>query len=157
MTERLDKHVLQNGMVVLGEPMEAVGSVAFGFMLPAGVSLLPEGCCGAGNVILDWIFRGAGERNSRELGDALDGLGLHRAGSVSSSHIAIGSALESSNLAKALELYGSVILEGRLEDTEVLTRPSIEPPFPSRRFPCMGRSRNQRIGACWGRRSWGPR
>jgi len=76
MTERLDKHILKNGMVLLGEPMEEARSVAFGFMLPGGAARLPDGCCGAGSVITDWIFRGAGDRNSRKLGDALDGLGL---------------------------------------------------------------------------------
>ena len=118
MTEKFDQHILKNGMVLLGEPMEAVESVAFGFMLPAGAALLPEGCCGAGNVIADWIFRGAGDKNSRELSDALDGLGLHRAGSISSSHITIGAVLEASNLAQALDLYADIILEPRLEEDQ---------------------------------------
>ncbi len=115
MAERIDKHVLKNGMVVLGEPMEAVESVAFGFMLPSGAALLPEGCCGAGNVISDWIFRGAGTRNSRELSDALDGLGLHRANSINSSHITIGAVLEASNLDKAIDLYADIILAPSLQ------------------------------------------
>ena len=118
MAERLDKHILKNGTVILGEPMEAVGSAAFGFMLPAGAALLPEGCCGAGNVIADWMFRGAGDKNSRQLGDALDGLGLHRASSVSSSHITFGAALEAGNLAKAIELYSDIILAARLEEEQ---------------------------------------
>ncbi|GAH80510.1 unnamed protein product, partial [marine sediment metagenome] len=118
MAERLDKHILKNGMVLLGEPMEAVKSVAFGFMLPAGAALLPDGCCGAGNVIADWIFRGAGDKNSRQLGDALDGLGLHRASAVGSSHITIGAVLEAGNLAQALELYASIILESKLEEDQ---------------------------------------
>ncbi len=118
MPERFDKHVLKNGMVILGEPMEAVGSAAFDFMLPAGASLLPEGCCGAGSVISDWIFRGAGERSSRQLGDALDGLGLHRSESVGSAHISIGAALEASNLTDALNLYADVILRPSLLDDE---------------------------------------
>jgi len=105
-------------MVVLGEPMESVESVAFGFMLPAGASLLPEGCCGAGEVISDWIFRGAGDRSSRELGDALDGLGLHRAGSVGSAHLSIGAALEASNLSEALDLYADVIVRPSLQDDQ---------------------------------------
>jgi len=116
--ERPDRHVLKNGMVLLGEPMEQVLSVAFGFMLPAGAALLPDGCCGAGNVIADWIFRGAGDKNSRKLGDALDGLGLHRASSVGSSHIGVGAALENENLAQALELYADIILKGRLEEDQ---------------------------------------
>jgi predicted Zn-dependent peptidase len=118
MAEKTDKYVLSNGMVVLGEPMDAVESVAFGFMLPAGAAVLSEGCCGAGGVISDWIFRGAGDKDSRGLGDALDGLGLHRASGVGSSHISIGAALEAGNLSEALELYGDVILRSRLEDEQ---------------------------------------
>ncbi len=118
MAKTHDKHVLKNGMVLLGEPMEAVGSVAFGFMLPAGAALLPEGCCGAGSVIADWIFRGAGDKSSRQLGDALDGLGLVRGCLVSSSHIVIGVALEASNLAEALELYADIILRPSLQEDQ---------------------------------------
>jgi predicted Zn-dependent peptidase len=114
-TVMIHKHIMDNGMVVLGEPMEAVESVAFCFLIPAGASVLPEGCCGASNVILDWIFRGAGPRSSRELSDALDSLGLHRAGSVGSAFISIGAALEAGNLSKALDLYADVILRPTLD------------------------------------------
>lgn len=105
-------------MVILGEPMEAVGSAAFGFMLPGGASRLPDGCCGAGSVIIDWIFRGAGGKNSRELSDALDGLGLHRNSSMGSSHITIGAVLEAGNLADAIELYADLILRASLKEDQ---------------------------------------
>jgi predicted Zn-dependent peptidase len=118
MSQALDKHVLSNGMVVLGEPMEAVESVAFGFMLPAGAANCPASCCGAANVISDWIFRGAGDKNSRRLSDALDGLGLHRVSSVNSFHLVVGAALESSNFCEAIPLYADVILRSSLEDEQ---------------------------------------
>jgi predicted Zn-dependent peptidase len=118
MGQNTDKYKLSNGMVLLGERMEAVESAAFDFMLPAGAAIMPEGCCGAANVIADWIFRGAGEKDNRQLGDALDGLGLHRSAGVNTAHITIGAALESSNLSKAIELYGDVILRAKLKDEE---------------------------------------
>ena len=118
MKQKLDKHKLSNGLVLLGERMEAVESVAFGFMLPAGVSVMPAGCCGAANVIADWIFRGAGQRDNRQLGDALDGLGLQRSAGVDSANISIGAALEASNLAAAIDLYGDIILQPKLEDEQ---------------------------------------
>jgi len=118
MGQNIDKHKLANGMVLLGERMEAVESVAFGFMLPAGAALMPEGCCGAANVISDWIFRGAGDRDNRQLGDALDGLGLQRSGGSDTAHISIGAALESSNLAKAIDLFGDIILRPKLQDEQ---------------------------------------
>jgi len=118
MAEKFDKHVLKNGMVLLGEPMEAVESVAFDFMLPAGASRIPDGCCGAASVIADWIFRGAGDRDNRQLGDALDGLGLVRGRSIGSSHMTIGAALEAGNLAQALDLHADIICKPLLQDDQ---------------------------------------
>jgi len=118
MPYRQDKHMLANGMVLLGEPMEAVQSAAFGFMIPAGAARLPEGRCGAANVIADWILRGAGDYTNRQLNDKLEGLGLHRSSSVDSSHIAVGAALETGNLSEALKLYADIIQKPRLEDEE---------------------------------------
>jgi len=115
MSQKFDKHILNNGMVLLGEPMDSVQSAAFRFMLPGGAAVLAEGACGAANVISDWIFRGAGDKDSRKLSDALDGLGLHRASSVGSSHLTIGAALEAGNLEEALDLYGDIILRPKLE------------------------------------------
>lgn len=105
-------------MVLLGEPMPWVGSVAFDFLLPCGSALVAEGYCGAGAVIQDWIFRGAGERNSRQLVDALDGLGLHRDTSVSTYHLSVGAALAAGNLSAALDLYADVILRPRLDEAQ---------------------------------------
>ena len=118
MAENFDKHTLKNGMVLLGEPMDAVESVAFDFMLPAGAAHLPDGCCGAGNVIADWIFRGAGDKDSRQLSDAIDGLGLIRSRSVGSSHISLGAALEAGNLEQALDLYADIVRKPSLKDDQ---------------------------------------
>ena len=120
MTQKLDKHKLDNGLMLLGERMEAVESVAFGFMLPAGASVMPAGCCGAANVIADWIFRGAGQRDNRQLGDALDGLGLQRSSGVDSANITITAALEASNLSAAIDLYGDIILHAKLDDEQFI-------------------------------------
>jgi predicted Zn-dependent peptidase len=113
--DRLDQHTLGNGMVILGEPMEAVQSVAFDLGLPAGSASMPAGFCGASNVISDWVFRGAGARNSRQLSDCLDGLGLQRSASVSSSHLTVGATLEAGNLAEAMDLFADIVLRPRLE------------------------------------------
>lgn len=118
MPERLDKHILNNEMVILGEPMTDVASAAFCFMLPAGTATLPKGTAGAGTVFADWIFRGAGDRTSKQLIDALDGLGLHRSSSVGSSYITLAAALEAGNLANALDLYADIILRPALDEEQ---------------------------------------
>ncbi|MHC4123288.1 MAG: M16 family metallopeptidase [Planctomycetota bacterium] len=118
MIKNFNKHILKNGMVLLGEPIKAVESVAFNFMLPAGAAVVPKGCCGAANVICDWIFRGAGDKDNKQLCDALEGLGLHRSSSVSSSHLSIGAALEAENLVGALKLFSDIILNHHLPEEQ---------------------------------------
>jgi predicted Zn-dependent peptidase len=102
-------------MVILGEPMEAVQSVAFDFFLPAGAAHWPDGLCGAANVVSDWVFRGAGPRDNRQLSDCLDGLGLQRSSSIGSSHLSVGATLEAGNLGETLEVFADIVLRPSLE------------------------------------------
>jgi predicted Zn-dependent peptidase len=86
----------------------------FSFMLPGGAALLPDGCSGAANIISDWIFRGTAKHTSRQLVEALDGLGIHRCESTHAYHLSLGASLESGNLSEALNLYADVILQPAL-------------------------------------------
>ena len=115
MPEKTDIYKLANGMTLIGVPVAAVQSAAFEFLLPAGASLTPDGCCGAPAIIEEWIFRGAGGKTSRELADLLDGLGLHRGSGVESKHISLSAALEAENLLKVIELYADIILKPTLD------------------------------------------
>ncbi len=115
---KIDKHILDNGMVILGEYMPDVTSAAFNFLILAGPALIPEGSVGATNIISDWIFRGAGDRSSVEVTTELDNLGLHRSTSVSSYHLTIGAAMEASNLLEALDIYSDIILRPQLNEDE---------------------------------------
>lgn len=110
----MDSYQLKNGMVLLGERMEQVHSVSFYFLLPAGAALLPDGCCGAGEVVADWLFRGTGSRSSRQLVEALDGLGIHRNTSTLPHHLSLSASLEAGNLSLAIELFSDTILRPRL-------------------------------------------
>ncbi|MCF7976068.1 MAG: insulinase family protein [Phycisphaerae bacterium] len=118
MIDGFDYYKLNNGMVLLGEPMDAVESVAFSFMVPAGAVILPEGCCGASSVISDWVFRGAGQHDSRSLSEALDGLGLHRMGGPGHVFLTLGGVLEAGHLSEAVSLFSEIIQHPRLEDEQ---------------------------------------
>lgn len=118
MIDGYDLHKLSNGMTLLGEAMDGVESVAFKMMLPAGVVAMPQGCCGASNVISDWIFRGAGPYTSRVLNEKLDGLGLHRLGTVGKAFLSLGAASEAGSLSEALDLFAEIVLNARLEDDQ---------------------------------------
>jgi predicted Zn-dependent peptidase len=116
--DRLDQHRLKNGMVILGEPMDGVESVSFCFLLPAGNAFYPAGCSGAGKIISDWIQRGAGQRNNRQLNEALDEIGVHRGESVSEEHFSLSGALEAGNLSAAMNMYADMLICPTLEDQE---------------------------------------
>lgn len=118
--QAIQTHTLANGLVILGCPMQNVQSVAFGFMAPAGAAVIRRGCCGAANIISDWIFRGADGKSSRQISDKLDSMGLHRVTRVAGSHITLGAALQAGNLQAALELYAGIIHKPTL-DTEQFT------------------------------------
>lgn len=111
----LDRHRLSNGLLILGERMDYVRSVSFNILTPGGAALLPDGCCGAGSVLCDWLFRGAGTRSSRQLIDALDGLGVHHNAGVNTHHLTLSGALEAGNLEAAIDLYADILLSPRLE------------------------------------------
>ncbi len=114
----MDKHVLKNGMVLLGQQIEQIESVAFDFMLPLGAARIGKELCGAGSVICNWLFRGAGTLDSRQLSDELDGLGLHRSSHISSSHISLGSSLQADVLLEAIDLYSTILLEPKLDSDQ---------------------------------------
>ena len=118
MAKKIDKHKLPNGMVILGEPLEEVGSVAFGFMVPCGAARIPKEYGGAGRIISDWVLRGAGGLNSRQLSDKMDFLGLHTSSTVGTYRMSFSAALEWECLIEALELYGKILLEPLLDEQQ---------------------------------------
>jgi predicted Zn-dependent peptidase len=118
MKERLDEHRLNNGMVILGEPMDEVESVSFHFLLPAGNASFPDGCCGAGKVIADWILRGAGNRNNRQLTETLDNLGIHRGSAATEEHFSLSAAMEAGNLTAAMDLFADILIQPRFDDDQ---------------------------------------
>ena len=108
-------HKYANGMTLVVEPMADVSSAAFAFLVPAGVGYDPQGRTGAATVLHDLLFRGAGALDNRALNEALDGLGMHRQGSVSDEHAGFAGALISDNLLRALEIHADVLQRPALE------------------------------------------
>ncbi|NIA07455.1 MAG: insulinase family protein [Actinobacteria bacterium] len=89
--------------------MPAVASAAFSFLLPTGARLDPADGQGSSAVLLDWLFRGAGSRDARQLDGFLDGLGLHRDSSVSTEYTSLGGALLGDNLLAALDAHADIL------------------------------------------------
>ena len=111
-------HQLSNGLTIVGEPMPSKQAAAFTFLIPAGSATEPAGKDGLTNVLESASYRGAGALNSRELSDALDGLGLSRGGGAGTEFTTFGGATLGLYLPDALRLYADIILRPRLSADE---------------------------------------
>jgi predicted Zn-dependent peptidase len=105
---------LPNGLTVVAEHLSAVRSAAFQFIIPAGAITDPDGLEGAATILEGLSYRGAGERDSRQLSDALDNLGIQRGGGAELEYTTFGGALLADDLHRALELYRDILLHPHL-------------------------------------------
>src|SRR6478672_2115052 len=112
-------HVYENGLVLVAEPMPGVRSAAFTLLLPAGSAFEPESRGGTASMLAEWVTRGAGDRDSRELLTALDNLGVSHGEGAQTVHTSMSAATLGRNLLPALEIYADILLRPRLDEEEV--------------------------------------
>lgn len=113
------QHTLANGMVLLAERMEHVRSAAFNFLVPAGCAYDPDGRLGASTVLAELMTRGAGDRDSRALSLALDGLGLDRSEGVRVMNMRFWGSTLAKSIAPALDIYADILLRPHLPPDEL--------------------------------------
>lgn len=116
MPDRYFQYALPNGLTLLAEKMPGVQSAAMTFLLPAGVSADPAGQVGVSTVLSDLVLRGAGDRDSRQLTDHLDFLGLQRSSTVGTYHTRFGVAAVGPRLLESLPAYADVVLRPHLPE-----------------------------------------
>ncbi len=107
---------LNNGLTLLGETMPNVSSAAITLVSPAGAAHDDEGIEGAAAVASEWLFRGAGDRDTRQLNDALDSLGAQHSASVQSEHLHFASVQLGRNLPQILAIFADVLRRPQLDD-----------------------------------------
>ena len=112
-------HRFDNGLVLVAETIPTVRSAAFSFLLPAGAAFEAEDRGGTAAMLAEWITRGAGDLDSRELIGALDSLGVSHSEGAQTAHTAISAATLGRNLVPALELFADVVRRPALDDDEV--------------------------------------
>jgi predicted Zn-dependent peptidase len=110
-------HRLANGLTLLTEKVPNVRSATMILMVPAGAALDPATGLGSANVLSDWILRGAGKRNSRELSEYLDGLGVQRGAGAETIFIRFGASMLGRNLAAVLEVYAEIVQRPQLPES----------------------------------------
>ena len=109
MPDRYFQHTFPNGLTLLAEKMPGVQSAAMTFLVPAGSATDPADRSGAATVLSDLVLRGAGARDSRQLTDHLDSLGLQRSSSVGVHHTRFGCAALATRVMQGLGVYADIV------------------------------------------------
>ncbi len=115
----VNQHRFANGLVLVAETMPSVQSAAFTFLLPAGAAHEPADLGGMASMLSEWITRGAGELESRELLTALDNLGVSHGEGAQTLYSSVSAATLGRNLIPALEIYADVLRRPHLDDEEI--------------------------------------
>jgi len=106
---------LDNGIVLLGEDLPGLESVAIAFHTPAGAVHDGPGRCGLATLSGEMMLRGAGDRSSREIVESLEGAGIQWSQAVSTSHASFAGAMVARQLPEALPIYADILRRPRLE------------------------------------------
>src|SRR5215203_6883028 len=94
--------------------MPAMQSAAMTLLVPAGSSTDPVDRLGSATVLSDLVLRGAGARDSRQLTDYLDSLGLQRSSSVGIHHSRFSAAALSEKVMEGLGAYADIVRRAHL-------------------------------------------
>jgi predicted Zn-dependent peptidase len=103
--------------------MPGVQSAAFTLLIPAGAAYEVAGGVdvggGAATMVAEWITRGAGSRDSRQVLTALDNLGVSHSEGAQTLHTSMSAATLGRNLEPALEIFADVVLRPHFDLEEV--------------------------------------
>ncbi len=112
-------HQFANDLVLVGQPMSSLESVAFSFLVPVGAVYDPPNRAGLSNLTCEMALRGCGNRDSRQFIEALEDLGVESGESVSISHTSYRGATLAANLFPALEIYADLLRRPLLPEDEL--------------------------------------
>jgi predicted Zn-dependent peptidase len=112
-------HQFENGLVLLGQPMMSLESVAFSFLVPVGAVYDPPDRAGLSNLTCEMVLRGCGNLGSRQFIEALENLGIESGESVSVSHSSYRGATLAGNLFPSLEVYADLLRRPVLPEDEL--------------------------------------
>ncbi|MBS0264967.1 MAG: insulinase family protein [Planctomycetes bacterium] len=116
--QQIQTHAISSGLTLIVEPMADVQSAAFCLLIPAGSNYDPPGKAGSAAVLCDWLMRGAGSRDNRELSNELDNLGVQRNEGAGNSHISFAGATLAESLPQTLRIYADIVRSPHLPADE---------------------------------------
>ncbi|MGA0041376.1 MAG: M16 family metallopeptidase, partial [Pirellulales bacterium] len=109
MKQTLHSATLENGIVLLGEELPDLESVAVAFHVPAGGIHDGPGRCGLASLTSEMMLRGAGNRDSRTLVEDLALAGINWSNAVSTTHATYFGAMVARRLPEALPIYADIL------------------------------------------------
>jgi predicted Zn-dependent peptidase len=118
LKQTLFSATLDNGITVLGEELSGLESVAVAFHAPAGAIHDPQGRCGLATLAGELCLRGAGDRDSRQVVEELEGAGVQWSQAVSTTHTSFSGAMVARQLPDVLPVYADILRRPRLPDDE---------------------------------------
>ncbi len=121
MSERIYQTQLPNGLTLVFEAMPWLPSASLDLTLPVGAATDPEGQEGSATVLHDWLSRGAGGRDSRQLSDAFDSLGVRQGGGAGRESMSFSASLLADTLPEALQLFADIVRRPALADDEFVS------------------------------------
>lgn len=98
--------------------MPGVRSAAMSLIVPAGGSNDPLGKSGIATVLSELALRGAGDRDSRQLTDYLDTLGLQRSSTASIINTRLSAAALSEKVVEAIPTYADIVRRAQLREDD---------------------------------------
>jgi len=107
-----------NGLTLLVQSMDHVSSASMIVRVPIRPIFDPPGMEGAAAVGAEWWLRGAGDRDTRQLNDALDSLGCRHGESAGATFMTFSAAQVHQRLPDVLKLYREILLAPRLDDKD---------------------------------------
>jgi predicted Zn-dependent peptidase len=119
VTEPIQIHHFENGLVLLVERMRWLESAAFSLAVPAGCVYDPAALWGVGNFTCEMVQRGCGSRNSRQFLNDLENLGIDHSSNVSTAHTSFAGAMPADRLEPALAIYADLVQRPHLPSDQL--------------------------------------
>ncbi len=118
LKQQLHSATLDNGIVLLGEHLPDLESVAVSFHVPAGSIHDPAGQCGLATLAGELCLRGAGSRSSRQIVEDLESAGVQWSQGVSTTHTSFSGAMVARQLPAVLPIYADLLRRPTLPEDE---------------------------------------
>lgn len=110
---------LSCGAALATESMTGTKSVSISCLLPIGSATDPADRSGLATVLSEMILRGAGDRDSRALADALDTTGVNRSSGAGAQTLRLGATFVGVDFDEAMGLLTDIIRRPRLDAADL--------------------------------------